>query len=318
MAVIQARGPKSDTTAGELWADFIEDNLERFRKTVRVPVGKRLGCGLFGCVFESESPWVVKFTRDETEGPIWALIAELLSDPEISLELDGLLRVRDVVRIRPDVMFEGEEMPVFGIVREEALPVIRGPGFATPETLRRVGVTPEMLEAVGMSPSEPNLNDMNLYLSRFPRQIQISLRMLFIVLLSLREYQKHALVFHSWRGRLMRKEYAGLGEDEAQDIADASFQAMLSAIETMRGDGYTNPYGDIIGLTLSSALQNADLVFRDLHLLNVGWRVHEDIEGDRRPLSMVILDPGAMATPYSPDIREIELAENRRGALPRH
>lgn len=304
------KGLAGDLAAARAWSSFLEANLDRFRRTMRVPIGKRLGCGLFGCVYESESPWVVKLTHDETEGPIWAYMQELLDDPEVSPELDAFLRVREVVRIRPDIVFDRETLPVYGIVREAAEPVVRKPDFATEETLRRVGVTHAMLGQAGIDPKEPSFNDISDALGKFPQDVKVRLRELFIVLLSLQLYRKHALVFHTWRGKLIRGLYDGLEREDAEQIADTAFQEMLLTIEKMRGEGYVNRYGDLIGKTLLAAVQYGDLVFRDLHLLNVGWRVHEEINGDSRPLSMVILDPGAMATPYQPDIRQVELLEN--------
>jgi len=310
MAVITPRkGVAEDQAAAAVWAEFLGANIDRFRRTMRMPMGEILGCGLFGCVFQSDGPWVVKITHDETEGEVWAYMAELLGDPEVSEDLDAFLRVKDVARIRPDVIFNGEEAPVFGIVREEALPVLVQGGIATPETLRRVGVTEEMLSRAGVS--EPSVNTLSREIHRFPEPQRTWLRELFVVLVALQRYRKYALEFYKWRGMITHGDYGGLHQDEAEEIADASFRDMLDSITTMRGDGYVNQFGEDIGKTLLSAVTFGDLVFRDLHLMNVGWRVHETIDGDRRPKCMVILDPGAMRTPYSPDIRELELLENR-------
>jgi hypothetical protein len=311
MAVLEpAKGHREDIAAGIVWGAFLDRNIDRFRRTVGVPVGRRLGCGLFGCVFESESPWVVKFTRDPTEGPIWAYMAELLADPEISGELDSFLRVRDIVRIRPDVVFHGEEMPVYGVVREEALPVIRDPNRLSDESLRRVGVTTEMLARAGVDPDEASLGDVSQSIRKFPEPARGALYELLLVLLALRHYRQHALVFHEWRYNLKVRDYRGLTQEEAEDISDAAFRAMLDAIDDMRGRGFVNRFGDDIGRTLLASVNFGDLVFQDLHLLNVGWRTHGAIDGDVRPKTMVILDPGAMATPYKPDVREMELVEN--------
>lgn len=319
MAVLEPQpGVREDIAAGIVWAKFLDENIGRFARTVGVPIGDRLGCGLWGCVFETTPPWVVKFTRDSTEGPIWAYMAELLLDPEISSELDAFLRVRDIVRIRPDVLFQGEEMPVYGIVREEALPVVYEPYLATDETLRRLGMTHAMLERAGLPTERPSLNDISDALRKFPPPVRSACHELFAVLLALMEYRKHALVYHQWRGALMRGDYQGLGREEVEDISDAAFREMLGTIELMRGDGdFVNRFGDDIGRTLLASVNFGDLVFRDLHLGNVGWRVHERIGDDRRPKTMVILDPGAMATPYSPEIQEVDLVANITRALER-
>jgi len=312
MAVLEPEsGSRSDFAAGPIWSKFLDANLDRFQRTVGVPVGERLGCGLFGCVFESSPPWVVKFTRDPTEGPIWAYMAELLSDPEVTAELDSFLRVRDVVRIRPDVLFQGEEMPVYGVVREEAIPVLRDhPDIMTEETLRRVGATERMLAEAGVSITAPSLNLVVDRIAMFPPPVRSAFRELVIVLLALREYKRYADVFHQWRARLMYQDYGGHTREEAEDISDSAFREMLWAIESMRGNQFPNRFGEEMGRTLLTSVNFGDLVFRDLHLMNIGWRIHKTIDGDERPLSMVILDPGAMATPYEPAVREVELVAN--------
>jgi hypothetical protein len=295
--------------AGKVWATFLENNKDRFRRTITVPIGELLGCGLFGCVYESTSPWVVKLTRDKTEGPIWAYMAELLTDPEVTGELNAFLRVDDVVRVQPDVLFDEEEMPIYCVVREEALPVLGEPGLkATKETLRRIGLTPELLGKAGIHEPEPSVNLLGRRMDAFPEEEQEALADFYSLIVALKYYRQHALVFHQWRGRLTHSDYGGLEQYEAEEIADAAFRGMLDAIDGMKHrDRRPNRFGLEIGTTLAAAVNFGDLVFQDLHLYNIGWRIHETIKGDRRPPCMVILDPGAMATPYSPEIREVEL-----------
>jgi len=296
--------------AARAWADFVESNKDKFERTMGAPMGQRLGCGLFGCVFASTSPWVVKLTRDETEGDIWSYMAELLLDEELTAQLNAFLRVYDVVRIRPDVLFGGTKMPVFGIVREEALPVLREPGLATAETVRRIGLSKEMLAEVGIR-EEPSLEAISEKLELFPENVRLLFLDLFRTLIGVKRYRQHALVFHAWRGRLTHKAYQGLSKEEAEEVADEAFRNMLDAIRSIRfTDGTPNVFGNELGQTLLAAVNYGDLVFQDLHLFNLGWRIHEEIDGDVRPLSMVILDPGAMATPYSPEVRQVDLLEN--------
>ena len=315
MAVLTSRSDVPEELGpGKAWGDFVQENRPRFERTMGVPVGKLLGCGYFGCVFESSPPWVVKFTRDDTEGDVWSVMAELLADPEVTDELGAFLRVRDVARILPDVVFDDEEMPVFGIVREEALPVLYSPHIATEETLRRLGITTAMLESANISPESPSMRQIAESLGAFPARERRATEELLVVLAALQHYRKHALVFSEWRGRLTHRDYGGLGREEAEDIADEAFRQMLGTIDVMRGEGYVNRFGDVIGQTLAASVNFGDLVFRDLHLFNVGWRMHTDIDRDSRPDSMVILDPGAMATPYSPEVREVELAANKARA----
>jgi hypothetical protein len=295
--------------AGKVWAAFLESNKDRFQRTITAPIGGLLGCGLFGCVYESESPWVVKLTRDKTEGPIWAYMAELLGDPEVTDELNAFLRVNDVVRVQPDVIFDEEEMPIYCIVREEGLPVLAEPGLrVTKETQRRIGITPKILADIGIDEEEPSINVLGRLGDALPPAIQESLADFYSLIVALKYYRSHALVFHKWRGKLTHGDYEGLEQYQAEEIADEAFRGMLDSIDGMRHrNNRPNRFGLEIGTTLAAAVNFGDLVFQDLHLYNIGWRIHETIGQDRRPPCMVILDPGAMATPYSPEIREVEL-----------
>jgi len=311
---------------GRAWAEFLEANLDRFQRTIDVPIGRLLGCGRFGCVFESDAPWVVKITRDESEGPVWSYMQSLLEPdedfPELATNLPSFLVVRDVVRITPDVVFNGAVQPVFGIVREEAVPVfvpfeVRNPfddsvvgqhmalSTLTQEIL---GLSPKAVQRVGLQ--EPVLyTQLSERVARFHPGVQKQFALLHEALLGTRDYRQAADRFHQLRWLPLRLRDEGAGGRElqtAEDQANEALKDVVSAWQRLRN----NPLATELGLTLETALNAADLVFRDLHAYNVGWRVHRLVGGVERPQCMVILDPGAMATPHSPSIREVELQAN--------
>lgn len=313
---------------GIAWATFVDAHVARFATTLGVPLGSRLGCGRYGCVFESESPWVVKITRDESEGPVWAYIQELLGEPlEDGEEGDtgaerypSFLAVRDVVRVRPDVVFNREEQPVYAIVREEAEPVFTSVERSSPDgtpsyhdglsemTLAILGLTPERLAEAGLT--HPVLySDVARVIDTLPRGVQIQFGALLTAVNATGLYRVAADKFHSLRWRPLRLQEEEAPFDEiviAQQLADDALASMARAWAILR----KNPLGHELGLTLERALADADLAFRDLHRGNIGWRTHPVIDGVERPECLVILDPGVMATPVVPSIRELEFLAN--------
>lgn len=77
------------------------------------------GCGHFGCVFATETPeWVLKITRDPTEGPVVKYISSLEDDYDafVVYHPTGILRLEDV-------NFRGRDWPVYVYLRENVLPI---------------------------------------------------------------------------------------------------------------------------------------------------------------------------------------------------
>ena len=66
-----------------------------------------------------------------------------------------------------------------------------------------------------------------------------------------------------------------------------------------------------MGDSLRMLLTN-DVVMRDVHLFNIGWRVHETIGEDWEPDCIVIYDPGHTPTPFKPEIEQ-RMVQNARG-----
>ena len=67
-------------------------------------LGGLLGCGHFGCVFEFVAPWVVKITRDPTEGRVWKFIKDHY-DGDRQFGRDGVVSIARVIRLHPDIRY---------------------------------------------------------------------------------------------------------------------------------------------------------------------------------------------------------------------
>lgn len=111
------------------WIERLESRFHRIESAIHMPVGDMLGCGHYGCVFDSEPPYVVKFSIDPYEGYIWRKIKSLVdaADPEDGL---GIVYPKAVFRLA-DVDGYGDAGARFDdvlafrlwcIVREEADP----------------------------------------------------------------------------------------------------------------------------------------------------------------------------------------------------
>ena len=71
-------------------------------------------------------------------------------------------------------------------------------------------------------------------------------------------------------------------------------------------------------------LQDEGMVLRDVHLNNIGWRVHTEIDGDTLADTLIIFDPGHTPT-EDRDIRTEmlsnqarQLLQDRPSSLPTH
>lgn len=58
-----------------------------------------LGCGFYGCVYETDSPFVIKVTSDVDEGPMWERLRQLQQVGEIE---GGLPKIERVVQLDPE------------------------------------------------------------------------------------------------------------------------------------------------------------------------------------------------------------------------
>jgi hypothetical protein len=201
---------------------------------------------------------------------------------------------------------------VFAIVREEAAPVFDNVAVPNPrdkydiqyhaalseETLKRIGLTERSMTRADLQ--RPVLySEMASVVTRLPKGVQEQFAELHLAVQATRAYRGSADTFHMYRWKSDKTE-------REEELADSAMQDMMAACTLMQ----RLPISRELGVTLATSHTEADLAFRDLHMYNIGWRIHGKIEGEKLPKCMVILDPGAMATPFMPEIREIELLEN--------
>lgn len=307
------------------WADFVKSNQRVFAEQLGWHVGRLLGCGFYGCVYESSDPWVVKFTRDATEGPVWAYIAELHNDPEIAHDMGGFLRPHDVARIRPDVIWDvigdpdgPQQLPVYAIQRESATPIFQfdkyGDMYLTRRTAQELqldqieiemaseGGRADMLSDDGM-PMWTTVLDL-LGTPGVSKNVKLRISDLAMFYTTLNDYRVDAEAYwDSWRLRNV------IEKDELSDRMSAQAMRILRSAKALRrrADGSANMFGDVLGTTLFQAFDVADMVLPDLKIDNVGWRDHAHVDGTTLPLTIAVTDPGVAMTPYRPEVREIDL-----------
>jgi hypothetical protein len=119
------------------WIEALLTKRPALEKAIDAPLGAMLGCGHFGCVFESTPPWVVKFSIDPTEGPIWSKIVGLVKDEAYGD--GGFPEIRSITRILPDIQYGGRKKKVWAIVREAVAPVYKSDGAYTDFSLMKLG-----------------------------------------------------------------------------------------------------------------------------------------------------------------------------------
>jgi hypothetical protein len=291
-------------------ADLLEQR-EKLQRTLGMPVGESLGCGYYGCVFRSSEPWVIKLTIDRSEGPIWEKIVNITEEEDYGAE--GFARVKDIVRLLPDVQYGGKKHKLYAIVREDCPPVFEFPrGKAhrpSAYTMQRLGLPEVAAEWHGLRGEEPwwqSENELREYLQeqhdyptpaaeRTARQttaFSVTVR----ALLSYRnlELQARSAVRDRF-GYLDRPRYS---RSELKDRLERAAYRMSGEV------------GNYLGESLNLLLSR-DIILRDLHLGNIGWRRHETIAGSTMPPCLVIYDPGHTPTAGRSNIEERMVANAR-------
>lgn len=122
------------------WVEALLTKRAALEKVLGVPLGEMLGCGHFGCVFDSTPPWVVKFSIDPTEGPIWSKIVGLMKGEQYGE--GGFPEIKSITRILPDIPYGGRKKKVWAIVREAVEPVYKSDGGYTDFSVAKFGLSP--------------------------------------------------------------------------------------------------------------------------------------------------------------------------------
>lgn len=256
------------------WVEALLTKRDKIEKAIGVPLGTMLGCGHWGCVFESEPPWVVKLSIDPTEGPIWSKIAGLLRDEVWGLQ--GFPEIKSLHRITPDIVYGGKKRKVWAIVRENVVPVFENSrsGLRFSAFTRAKYGLPE-----GVSPHG------RLALAQYGRDAEDLSR----ALDGLSAYKRYAQSWHDFHGIPSEREAL---EYRISRVTETAFLGAACA-----------PLGESLNM-----LATHGIFLRDVHLLNIGWHVaRDDDDWDR----IVIFDPGHTPTKGAGDIEEALVANGR-------
>lgn len=276
------------------WVKRLLERRQRIEKAIGAPLGAMLGCGHFGCVFDSTEPWVVKLTIDPTEGDMWAALTEFQIESHYGT--DGIARVHEVVRLKPDMSWRGKPRAVHAVLRERVFPIWGDEyaGYFSAVTLDRLGLTdlppPGRFSHWSMEAVRPVSvrNDPSL-----PPRVRGNLQEFYSLMHGLLKYREAAEDWH--RGATLKRAW------NKERVQEAAWEDMLNAANRMSGW-----VGGYIGETLVS-LMDRDIVLRDVHWENIAWRANDRIEGEELPLSLIIFDPGHSPTAQR-EIREVLVA----------
>jgi len=287
------------------WVEALLTKREAIEHAIGVPLGTMLGCGHWGCVFESEHPWVVKLSIDPTEGPIWLKIMGLMREEQYGE--GGFPEIMGIRRIMPDLVTGGRKRKVWAIVREGIEPVFKeyhakelghhggGTMIATSEfTNAKIGHhTPTRPTSVMVAPGQKTRER-----SDFDKAVS-----------GLMRYRDAATAWHVFgspprthaeRRLVSYLEYEGFSSRE-----DAGHKALRIAETAFDGPAWA-PLGESLAMLASNGVY-----LRDVHMLNIGWHIaRDDDDWDR----VVIFDPGHTPTESTGEIEQV-LTEHGREAL---
>lgn len=247
------------------------DRGRRIEDIIGAPLGKPLGCAHFGCVFEWIQPWVVKITRDPTEGQVWSFIKQFYDSGEWEGR-EGVVVVKRIVRLHPDVEWKGKLWPVHLIIREEVLPAFD----------RKHGHTLWQQQLYSISDESMRRIERNNYVATELHQTDNALK----------KFKNGAEAYHKAINKKRPRQYE---IERAEDVC-------TEALNRFRG-ATSGHLGEFLG-----AMMLRKLVLRDVHSYNVGWRIHDEMEMHK---GLVVFDPGHTPTDRGGKIEEVRLNPRR-------
>lgn len=236
-------------------------------------LGQVLGCGHWGCVVDLvDTPYVLKLTVDPTEAHIWAKLVELIEDERYGG--DGFPRIKKIFKLEPGIPYgnRGRSRTAFGIVREKVAPVFNTSGWSAVTTSFTAQVL-DVQEALGAGTTMDTLavhakRAQNYKLNDFLETIE-----------ALHRYRQAASSYHG--------ETRGGFRTTSPDIALRQAEVATSRM--------TGAIGGPLGESLSMLASN-EVLLRDVHLGNIGWRFLPEVEGEEGYTCLVVFDPGHTPT----------------------
>jgi hypothetical protein len=267
------------------WVEQLLAKRDKIEKFLGLPLGTMLGCGHWGCVFESTPPWVVKLSIDPTEGPIWSKIKGLLDEEQWGLH--GFPEIKSLHRITPDLVTPGgRKKKVWAIVRENVEPVFvnRRDGLHFSDLTREKYGLPLGLRSPALKDYGPGAQDLDTALDGLGM---------------------YRMLATEWHKRKNPRASPFAFWIHSKSLEDAEYK-INRVVETMFNGPAMAPLGESLNMLASHGVY-----LRDVHLLNIGWHIARDADDWDR---IVIFDPGHTPTAGGKDIERV-LVENGREAL---
>ncbi len=222
------------------WVETLLTKRAALEKVLGVPLGEMLGCGHFGCVFDSAPPWVVKFSIDPTEGPIWSKIVGLMKEERYGE--GGFPEIKSITRILPDIPYGGRKKKVWAIVRESVAPVYKSSGDEyTDFSIAKLGpaAAGKRTDTIGAGERPPPL----------PQDFSEAL---------------YGLAQYQWEAREWHKTHSDASEQKIERILNRYFSGAIAG-----------PLGESLSMLASNRVY-----LRDVHRGNIGWHVAAPGDGD--------------------------------------
>ena len=273
--------PTGTPEDAEDWNDeLLEDHQPSIERAIGMKVDQRLGCGAWGCVYETDAPWVIKFTLDPPEPHVWTIVMEVVRGDRRAQE--GVVRVRSLYQLEPPLDLDGEDWTVFAIVREAVHPVFQRGRKVTDVTVRKLGLPVE--DFVYSMPGE------HVEVQRWdPRRTRLSAPSLAVHMSGLDDGVRESVRDFEFTMQLLG-QYKG----EARNLAfnpDYPPEHMDLILHELDRLGHGHGLAQTLG-----ALGRRSVWLADLHRLNIGWRARRRAPGfTNQPETIVVFDVGATA-----------------------
>jgi hypothetical protein len=312
------------------WVYDLLEKQDQLEELFGLRLGDILGCGYFGCVIETDGPWVVKLTVDPTEGPIWSAIEDVVTKTwgETGHYLAAWPRVREIVQLDPGVTMHDGEHALYAIVREAALPAFSHSrsGMSAIQsnhvTLLKMGMTQRMIDS-GYDPvidewKTPVRNVtphvmhelVHLDIGRVTRKKMLEIgKQVANMVETLKE-----LYHYSDSGKEAREVYLEWYSDQAE-ARESAVRHLIDSVTKdevhMFMDELTdNEFGWPFAELFTTLVDNY-IVLADVHAMNIGWRQQKTINGEAQPNCLMVIDPGATPTVQRTIVEKRMIANGR-------
>jgi len=241
------------------WLDrlFDKGRKQKIEQILGGKIGRMYACGAYGCVFRFQSPWVVKITTDIDEGPIWSYLHDFQEAHPNTFT--GFTRIKRLIALETD--YTSADRPLYIIVREEVAMYHK---TGKTDAWDFTPYTKKMLK-------DPRWNNGNA--SKNSKELLGAL---------------NDLGEHRWTA----SQYHKLLDLDIDDPEREKALNQLRYWQAKLEDSWaTRAFAQSFWKLVES-----EVVIRDIHDYNVGWRMHETLDGQQLEPGLIAFDPGATET----------------------